>query len=105
MRSAEASGETRYSVRLVDTAADLPRRHFPDLVLVRASGRAVAVELELTSKRARRLKAILRAYRRAAEIGSVVYYSDNATLRRRIEQLASELHLDGRLEVRRWETR
>lgn len=105
MRSAEASGETRYSARLVDTAADLPRRHFPDLVLVRAGGGAVAVELELTSKRTRRLKAILRAYRRATNIGSVVYYSDNATLRRRIEQLAAELHLDGRLEVRRWEAR
>jgi hypothetical protein len=69
---------------------------------VHADGRLVAIELELTGKRTRRLEGILRAYRRTSHFASVHYYCESAAVRTRIERIGRVLSLDGKLVVHEW---
>jgi hypothetical protein len=98
---AAVAGSPAYDVRYASGSARSPHRHFADL-LVLSRGSVTAVELELTAKRTRRLRAILKAYRRANAIDRVVYLSDRNGLLAQVEQLARELHLEHKLATEPW---
>jgi hypothetical protein len=102
MRAAEAAGSGPYAARFFG-GSGRPRRHFPDL-LVRSGTGFMAIELELTPKRTRRLRSILRAYRRASHITRVLYLSDRRAVLAQLEQLARELHLE-KLQTEPWRER
>lgn len=103
LRAAAAAGSDRYVITFADGSAGSPRRHFPDLIVRSSAGELTAVELELTPKRTRRLRSILRAYRRASHVGRVLYLSDRAALLAQVEQLGRELRLEHKLFTRPWE--
>ena len=103
MRVRESARSGSYAARFSpEQNGTSPRRHFPDLAVELEDGSVSAFELELTPKRTRRLRAILKAYRRSPHIARVVYYVERADLARRIEDLARSLHFEDRLEVRWW---
>jgi protein involved in plasmid replication-relaxation len=101
MRAPARGRSEPYTVAFAGSSPRSPRRHFPDL-LVRSAGRVTAVELELTAKRTRRLRSILKAYRRAEHIDAVLYLSDRQPLLATLEQLGRELHLEHKLCTRAW---
>lgn len=103
MRAAEEEGGGPYSAPLIPGGSETRSRHFPPLALVQADGNFIAIEFELATKRARPLLVVLKAYRRAAHFASIVYYCDVPRVRRRIERLARELHIDDRVIVKPWE--
>jgi DNA-binding MarR family transcriptional regulator len=79
-------------------------RHRPDLVVwpagrvADADARALAIEVELTVKAARRLRAIVRGWARSRLVHGVVYYASPAAMRAlrtavAAEQAAATVHL------------
>jgi hypothetical protein len=65
------------------------RRHYPDLLLHTASGRRMAVELELTSKSARRRRNIMAGYGIDARIDAVLYLVETEAMRRSLQASAA----------------
>lgn len=66
----ERNGEgPRYAARLVAGG-----RHYPDLAVIRPSGRIEALEVELTPKNRARRERILSAYARARHVEVVTYH-------------------------------
>jgi hypothetical protein len=105
LRRADAgTTRPRHAVLLGGDQADgRPRRHYPDMVVGSEEGGArFGVELELTAKRTSRLREILLAYRRASHLAAVVYYVEQAAVRRRLEALREELQMADRLDLRPW---
>jgi hypothetical protein len=78
----------RYAVRLGDQ-----RLHIPDLVAHEPSG-LVAIELERTPKRARRLDQIISAYLRARHLAGARYYATDPQLERWLRQAIERNHAD-----------
>ena len=76
-----------------------PMLHRPDLV-VTAYGRAIAVEVELTPKAPARLKAIVKAWRRARHVEHVVYFCAPGPTHRALERAVTAVHATERIEVR-----
>ncbi len=62
--------------------------HYPDLLLTSASGKRVAVELELTAKGSARLQRIMIGYAADARIDAVLYLVPGRRLGERIAQAA-----------------
>lgn len=103
MRVREFTGLGIYAARYTPEPSEhSPRRHFADLAVEHGDGRLEVFELELTPKRSRRLRAILKAYRRSPHVSAVVYYVERPELGRRIEELARSLHVHDRISVRWW---
>lgn len=75
------------------------RLHYPDLLLVGAGGRRVAVELELTSKGRTRRERILAAYAADPRIDAVLYLVDRAATGRAIRASAARLGIRERVQV------
>jgi hypothetical protein len=75
------------------------RRHYPDLLLMNASGRRVAIELELTPKGATRRREILGGYGIDARVGAVLYLVETAGMRRAIEGSAAAAGLSALIHV------
>jgi hypothetical protein len=108
MRSSDARGPEgyqRFGVRLGGYGpGGKPRLHYPDLVLVTAAGKRVAVELELTGKGRTRRDRILGAYGADRRIDAVLYLAENPAVARSIQSTAARLDLARMVHVQpvRW---
>jgi len=78
-----------------------PSRHYPDLLMTAATGHRVAVELELTTKSADRLRQIMRAYASDHRIAAVLYLVPDAAGARRIETAARRAGIAPLVHVQR----
>ncbi|MBV9310766.1 MAG: hypothetical protein JOZ73_08035 [Solirubrobacterales bacterium] len=76
-----------------------PRLHYPDLVLVTASGHRVAVELELTSKTRARREKILMSYAGDRRFDAVLYLVEKQAIGREIATCAAKLGAGGIVHV------
>lgn len=98
--------DLRYAVHLSGdgTSHHGTRLHIPDLVLVHDDGELEAVELELTPKRTRRLRSIIRAFVRARHLRrGVTYYTPKDNVARLVRGVARELEAEDVVTVRSWE--
>jgi hypothetical protein len=75
--------------------------HYPDLLLVDAQGRRIAVELELSSKSSRRLDGILAGYASDGRIDAAVYLVEKAVIARKVEASARAVGAAGLTHVQR----
>lgn len=104
LRAVDSGGERpRFGARL-GAGQHAGRLHFPDLAVERFDGnRVLAVELERTPKRSRRLETIVRAYLGARHIACVRYcVSSDAVERSLAGALAVVGPPAGLFDVRRW---
>jgi hypothetical protein len=103
LRSHDASAPGRddpLGVRLGAAGpAGRPRLHYPDLLLVAADGRRIAIELELTAKGRTRRDGILAGYAADPRIAGVVYVVHDARVARSIQSSARRLGLGGLVQV------
>ncbi len=82
----------RYGVRLGGLGpGGRERLHYPDMVLLTASGHRVAFELELSSKSADRRERIIGAYAADRRIDAVAYLVDQPRVGRAIERSAARV--------------
>lgn len=90
----------RYAVR---RGSETTRRglHFPDLVVVLADERTLAIEVELTAKGRTRLDSIVRAYVRARHVEVVRYYAAPAALKG-VERAVARAGAERVFEIRPW---
>ncbi len=84
--------------------------HVPDMVLAREENprfpgqpQSLAIELELTRKAPARIRQVLLAYRKAPNIGAVVYFTQDHLVRNLIEKCAADTHTTDIVDVRRWQ--
>lgn len=75
------------------------RTHYPDVLLVRADGSRVAVELELTLKSRRRLEAILAGYAGELRLAHLLYFTDRPAIAQAVREMSLLVGLDSRVEV------
>jgi hypothetical protein len=76
-----------------------PMLHRPDLV-VRSDGETIAIEVELTPKAPRRLKQIVRSWRRARYVDQVLYRCPPGPTCRGVERAVERTHAEARVIVR-----
>lgn len=76
-------------------------RHYPDLLMTTATGRQVAVELELTAKSSHRLTRIMRAYASDSRVSAVLYLVPDAAGARRIETAARRAGITRMVQIQR----
>jgi hypothetical protein len=76
-------------------------RHYPDLLLTTTSGARVALELELTSKTARRLDTIMRGYAGDGRIDRAVYLVPTAPLERLVAAAVTRAGISDVVKVER----
>lgn len=93
-----------YAIRLGGYHGDgNERRHYPDLLLIDAQGRRLALELELTVKPLRRRESILAGYGADRRVDGVVYlvesHSQGRSIRRALQASVSRLGLSDRIRV------
>ncbi len=77
------------------------RLHYPDMILVTASGHRVAFELELTTKAQDRRERILSAYGADRRIDAVVYLAERPAARQAIERSARRVGVSDMVHVQR----
>lgn len=75
------------------------RLHYPDLLLVTASGHRVALELELSGKGRERRERILAGYASDRRIDAVVYLVSNAATGRAVSRSAARLGIGDLVSV------
>jgi hypothetical protein len=75
------------------------RLHYPDLVVVDADGRRIAVELELSSKGRARRERILAGYASDTRVGAVLYLARGPQLARSIRESAARLGCSRLIQV------
>lgn len=94
LRRAEARGEDRFHVEVIDLRGRR-RRRWPDYVVDVPAGRT-AVELEFSAKAKVRLRSIVQGYSRAQHYGYVDFVllerPEDGALRRRLDAMISEEH-------------
>jgi hypothetical protein len=83
--------ESLFSARLSNS-----QLHRPDLV-VQASERTIAVELELSPKAPRRLETLIQAWKEAAWVSEVRYYCEPGVTRRAVERAVERAGAAGRV--------
>ncbi len=76
------------------------RRHYPDLLLVTSSSDRIAVELELTSKPARRREEILGGYAVEPRVDAVIYLVESKRVGRAIAASAQSVGIAQMVDVR-----
>jgi hypothetical protein len=74
----QAAGRPIASAKVGELPSGAPRLHRPDFAVV--GDRVESFEVELTPKAPKRLKALVRAWRRASHVGRVIYLCDARTL-------------------------
>jgi hypothetical protein len=75
------------------------RLHYPDLLLVSAEGRRIALELELTPKGRTRRERILAAYAADARVDAVLYLVERRSIARSVQASARRLGISDRVHV------
>jgi hypothetical protein len=97
MRSRDAGEpdrQDRFGVRLGGYGpGGKPRLHYPDLLLITAEGKRVAVELELTGKGRARRERILGGYGADSRVDAVLYLAENRSIARSVQASAARLGL------------
>jgi hypothetical protein len=88
-RRAEADGVARFHVAVRGEGPRGLAQRWPDIVLLAADGRKVAVELEFAVKHTARLERILVGYQDCREYEQVLYFVDSVPLARRIAGIAT----------------
>jgi hypothetical protein len=86
-------GELIASARVGELPGGRPALHLPDLALIGAGGRALAIEVELSVKAPSRLRTICRGYARARHLDHVYYLAAPApgrAVRRAIAEVRAE---------------
>lgn len=105
LRSHDASPDGRaepHAVRLGGIGAGgQPRLHYPDLLVIDAAGRRVALELELTPKGRTRRETILAGYGADSRIDVVLYLTDRDGIARSLSASAARLGISDRVQVQR----
>jgi hypothetical protein len=97
------AGSQRYGVRLWDFRPNgAEALHYPDLRLRTASGRHVAVELELSRKHTGRLATIMEGYAADRSIDAVVYLVEGQARERAVRQMAAAAGVSGRVHVQQF---
>jgi hypothetical protein len=100
LRFAEQLKERPIASAVVGELADgRPRLHRADLV-IDADERPTAVEIELTPKAPTRLRAIVKAWRRARYVERVFYFCAPGPTQRAVEDAVRAVHADEHVEVR-----
>ena len=103
MRSQDATappGGEPLAVRLPGPgAAGRARLHYPDLLLITAEGKRIAIELELSAKGATRRERILGSYAADARIDAVLYLVSNPRLGRTIARSAERMGIEHLVRV------
>ncbi|MBV9837533.1 MAG: hypothetical protein JO156_05405 [Solirubrobacterales bacterium] len=103
MRSRDGGADDRagrFGVRLGGLGPrGRPRLHYPDLVMVDAGGRRVALELELTCKTRVRRETILAGYGAAPGIEAVLYLVEKRSVAQAVQVSARRLGVSGRVHV------
>ena len=95
-----ADGTARHGVRVGATGpGGRERLHYPDLVVVTASGHRVAFELELTGKGRARRETILAAYGADRTVDAVMYLVDRPAVGQAIERSAARLGISHLVRV------
>ena len=75
--------------------------HYPDLVLLTADGRRIALELELTPKSRTRLEKILAGYGADPRFDGVVYLVDRPLVARSVQSAARRLGISDLVHIQR----
>jgi DNA-binding MarR family transcriptional regulator len=75
------------------------RIHYPDLLLVTAEGRRIAVELELSWKGPSRTEKILAGYGADPSIAAVLYLVENRTVGRSVEAAARRMGIQDLIQI------
>lgn len=75
-----------------------PRLHRPDLAVLTEEG-TIAIEVELSAKSPRRLKGVIRAWRRASWVSEVRYYCEPGATRRAVERAVKEMRAEERVHL------
>ena len=75
-----------------------PRLHRPDLAVL-TDERPIVVEVELSAKSPRRLKGVIRAWRRASWVSEVRYYCAPGSTRRAVERAVAEMRAEERVHI------
>jgi hypothetical protein len=91
----DAGGRPRYAVTLATGG-----RHYPDLMVVRPSGRHEAIEIELSPKNRARRERILAGYGRARHIETVTYHVGTAQIGDLVARSAATLGIGDLIDVR-----
>lgn len=99
MRLADHGAEEPCYAIEVELGRSSRSRHLPDLC-VEWEGGPIAVEVELSQKRAERTRAILEGYRSARRLLGVIYLTRDRRQARGLEDLAERLHLGWRFQAR-----
>lgn len=103
MRSEDArapQGATRHGVRLGGIGpGGRDRMHYPDMVVMTASGHRVAFELELSTKSPERRERILAGYGADRRIDVIVYLVDRPAAGRAIERSAARVGVSHLIRV------
>jgi hypothetical protein len=86
------------SAKLAEARDGRLRLHRPDLAVL-TDERSIAVEVELTPKAPRRLKEIMRAWRRASWVGEVHYHCAPGLTRRAVERAVAKTHSQERVRI------
>jgi hypothetical protein len=92
----------RHGVRLGGTGpGGRERLHYPDLMLITATGHRIAFELELTTKAAERRERILAGYAADPSIDRVIYLVDRPQVQRAIERSVARVGISDLVGVQR----
>jgi hypothetical protein len=91
-------GRPLASAKVGELPSGGPRYHRPDLAVI-SSDRVIAIEVELSLKAPRRLEAILRGWRRAAEVAEVRYYCAPGSVTRGLQRAVSRTATDEKVRI------
>jgi len=93
-------GTCAWRTEVRDTGQGRSGFHWPDLALHRGRGGHIAVEVELTQKRAERTRSILAGYSRRHEgLAAVLYLTPEERQAKRLEKMAAEQGMSSGLPV------
>jgi hypothetical protein len=93
------AGSPIASAKIGELPDGRPRLHRPDLAVLGERG-PISVEVELTAKSPRRLREIIRGWRRASWVAEVHYHCEPGQTRRAVERAVTHLHAGDRIVIR-----
>lgn len=94
----QIEGRPLASAKVGELLDGSPQLHRPDLAVLTDQG-PIAIEVELTAKAPRRLKGVIRAWRRARWVSEVRYYCAPGPTRRAVERAVAELRAQERIRI------
>jgi hypothetical protein len=96
----QIEGRPIASAEVGELPSGAPRLHRPDLAIRNGAERPTAIEVELSPKAPWRLQAIVRAWRRAANVERVIYLAAPGETMRGVERAVARSHAQARVAIR-----